>query len=225
MPNWVYNSVTITTPDGRPVSATTLEQIRTAVASPGAIDTDKRLLDFERIVPTGTDGNGDQDDEVQRRAWGVKTGACYVNETQWGWKFSTPWSVPGPVMVTLSARFPNVRFVLTTTFDQGAPCCKCTYENGEQITTEFGKMNRDKNGRSTPYHGWRNYETWNVAQWLTADEDAYEVCKRHHAHGNQYADVVLELNKQGITDTPDGVSFWAPELDTNALDELLRELP
>ena len=30
---------------------------------------------------------------------------------------------------------------------------------------------KDSNGRSMPYNGWANYETWNVAQWLTATPD------------------------------------------------------
>jgi hypothetical protein len=220
MPNWIYNNVVITNPDGRPVQTPTLDEIRTTVANPDTTDTDKRLLDFERIIPTGTD-----DVDIQRRAWGVKWGACNVQPTPNGWKFSTPWDYPATIYTTLSARFPMVRFVVTTTTETPTVRCRYTYENGERIKMEYGKMSKDKNGRPTPYNGWRNYETWCVALWLTGDPDAYELCKRHRYSGNIYADVAVELNKRGITHTPDGVAFWAPELDTNALDEMLNELP
>ena len=83
----------------------------------------------------------------------------------------------------------------------------------------------DDNTKPTPYNGWTNYETWNVAQWLTADPDGYELCKYHRDKGNYYADVALELNRRGVTQTPDGVLFWSPAIDTVALDEMLYELP
>jgi hypothetical protein len=84
---------------------------------------------------------------------------------------------------------------------------------------------KDSNGRSMPYNGWANYETWNVAQWLTATPDAYELSKRHRDSSNAYADMVHELTSKGITTTPDGVLLWCAELDLRALDDLIRELP
>ena len=78
---------------------------------------------------------------------------------------------------------------------------------------------------STPYNGWTNYETWNVAMWLTSDPEGYELCKHHRDRGNYYADVAVELTNRGITQTPDGVLFWSPAIDTEALDAMLYELP
>lgn len=82
----------------------------------------------------------------------------------------------------------------------------------------------DNHGRPTPYNGWSNYDTWNVAQWLTAQPDYYELCKRHRDSHNTYADVALELSKRGITETPDGVLFWSATINTTELDAMLREL-
>jgi|LauGreDrversion4_2_1035121.scaffolds.fasta_scaffold08528_1 hypothetical protein len=83
---------------------------------------------------------------------------------------------------------------------------------------------RDNNGRPTPYNGWSNYETWNVAQWLTAQPDLYDLCRRHSNSANTYADVAFELNQRGITSTPDGVLFWSETINTTELDAMLREL-
>ena len=84
---------------------------------------------------------------------------------------------------------------------------------------------RDENNRPTPYNGWRNYETWNVALWLTSDPDSYEMCKHHRDNEKAYADVVLALNARGITATPDGVALWSERLDVTALDRMITELP
>lgn len=72
---------------------------------------------------------------------------------------------------------------------------------------------------------WTNYETRNVAMWLTSNAEGYELCKHHRDRGNYYADVAVELAKKGITHTPDGVLFWSPAIDTEALDTMLYELP
>jgi hypothetical protein len=84
---------------------------------------------------------------------------------------------------------------------------------------------KDENGRSTPYNGWLNFETWNIAQYLTSSPEMYERCKRHHTKENCYADVVLELQREGITTTTDGVQLWSSKIDTQALDAMLAELP
>lgn len=83
---------------------------------------------------------------------------------------------------------------------------------------------KDEEGRSTPYNGWLNFETWNVAQFLTSTPEMYERCKRHTAKENCYADVVLELQKEGISTTSDGVQLWSSKIDSQALDAMLAEL-
>ena len=85
--------------------------------------------------------------------------------------------------------------------------------------------NENTNEIPPPYNGWTNYETWNVAQFLTTTPDNYALCVRHKERGNYYADVVLELHNNGITTTTDGVELWSAKLDTNALDEMIYELP
>ena len=84
---------------------------------------------------------------------------------------------------------------------------------------------KDEEGRSTPYNGWLNFETWNVAQYLTSTPEMYERCRRHKASEHTYTDVVLELQKEGITTTSDGVPLWSSTIDLQALDAMLAELP
>ena len=36
------------------------------------------------------------------------------------------------------------------------------------------------------YHGWKNWETWNVALWLGNDEGAYRECLRLAKRANHY---------------------------------------
>lgn len=76
-----------------------------------------------------------------------------------------------------------------------------------------------------PYNGWTNYETWNVAQYLTTTPELYALCVKHKERGNYYADVVLELHALGVTTTSDGVELWSPRLDTEALDHMIYEMP
>lgn len=83
---------------------------------------------------------------------------------------------------------------------------------------------KDDNGRSTPYNGWTNYETWNVSQWLTGTPDNYELCLRHVKAGNSYVDIAVEMNRRGIMTTPDNVDFWSERIDVPALDAMLSEL-
>lgn len=69
------------------------------------------------------------------------------------------------------------------------------------------------------YHGWKNWDTWNVALWLGNDEGFYRIARRFV----NYKDLANELEACGVTETPDGASFKDETLDTYALDELLME--
>ena len=70
-------------------------------------------------------------------------------------------------------------------------------------------------------NGWSNYETWNVALWIGNDEGLYNWARewRHHGY-KSFAHQVSEI----MTETPDGVSWTHPELDTDELDEMMAEL-
>lgn len=70
------------------------------------------------------------------------------------------------------------------------------------------------------YNGWKNYETWNVALWISNDEGLYNASKEFSNYEN-FAHYLLE--GYGIVDTPDGVEYSNPDLDIVALDELFLE--
>lgn len=75
---------------------------------------------------------------------------------------------------------------------------------------------------SNRYNGWKNYETWNVALWLGNDEGLYSLAREHRQDG--YASVAAALRELGVIETPDGVSYTDSGLDTDELDECVREL-
>lgn len=77
----------------------------------------------------------------------------------------------------------------------------------------------------TPYNGWKNYETWNVALWLGNDEELYRIARRA-ASGTRtpYRDTVEALARHGITATPDGVAYDDADLSLSELNQALREL-
>ena len=70
------------------------------------------------------------------------------------------------------------------------------------------------------YQGWKNYETWNVSLWINNDPGFYSL-----AQGcSEIGDLIDCLFSQGWTHTPDGVEFDGPELDYEALDDLVKEI-
>ena len=71
------------------------------------------------------------------------------------------------------------------------------------------------------YNGWANYETWNVALWLQNDEGLYSFARE--ARGD-YDSLAAELRDIGARETPDGVAYNYSGLDTDELDNMLREL-
>lgn len=70
------------------------------------------------------------------------------------------------------------------------------------------------------YNGWSNYETWNVALWISNDEAMYNLVKPYR-NWKQAKKMLWEFD---ITKTDDGVSLEDPELNTEELDELVSEL-
>jgi len=72
---------------------------------------------------------------------------------------------------------------------------------------------------SDTYNGWKNRATWNVSLWLGNDEGIYRLSRRFVS----YKDLANELEELGSLETPDGVSWKDPDLDTYALDEWLTD--
>ena len=70
------------------------------------------------------------------------------------------------------------------------------------------------------YNGYANYETWNVALWISNDEVIYNLVKRY----SNWERAKKTLWEFYFTATDDGVSFEDPALNTEELDELMSEL-
>lgn len=80
---------------------------------------------------------------------------------------------------------------------------------------------------NTKYNGWANYETWNVALWISNDEEMYNLAK----DVGDYSVFVLEYSVQpSVIDTeqarmtPDRVSWSDPRIDVKAINKLISEL-
>ena len=70
------------------------------------------------------------------------------------------------------------------------------------------------------YNGRANWETWNVALWVQNDYALYEVAKE----AEEYGDIADYMVSNGMTHTPDGAEVDGPELDYEALDDMVAEL-
>lgn len=80
------------------------------------------------------------------------------------------------------------------------------------------------------YEGWANYQTWNVALWISNDQILYAEA-RDYANSQDthvpvtYREFVAEFMDGTVGDvTPDGVSWTDPTLDHEALDLFITEL-
>jgi hypothetical protein len=68
------------------------------------------------------------------------------------------------------------------------------------------------------YHGWANYETWNVSLWIQNNERLYNISQ----WCDSYAEFIYELGVSGTHKvwTPNGVNFEDSKLNIAELDEL-----
>lgn len=70
--------------------------------------------------------------------------------------------------------------------------------------------------------GWKNYETWSVANAFQKDEALYKMITiEGYRRYSELAAVLLDL---GITKTLEGVRYDDPIIDVRALSELLRDM-
>jgi hypothetical protein len=79
------------------------------------------------------------------------------------------------------------------------------------------------------YNGWANYETWNVALWISNDEGLYSLAKACRKSKSPYGSFRTDLRDvwgdESIgQQTPDGVSWFDSKLDIEALNELVQSL-
>ena len=74
----------------------------------------------------------------------------------------------------------------------------------------------------TTYNGWTNYETWNVALWISNDEGLYHLAKEAGDY-QTFVDCLLAPTFSDAT-TDDGVKWNDPAINVVELDEMFEEL-
>jgi len=72
----------------------------------------------------------------------------------------------------------------------------------------------------TEYNGWANYETWNVALWISNDEGLYNIARKSGDY-ESFSEAMREL---GSTETLDKVAWNDSGVDIKAIDRMIREL-
>lgn len=78
------------------------------------------------------------------------------------------------------------------------------------------------------YNGWKNYETWNIALWISNDEELYNMAREFKGADDPYESfvkIMREIGNEKINiETPDGVAWNDTGLDYERLDEMMEEL-
>jgi hypothetical protein len=69
-------------------------------------------------------------------------------------------------------------------------------------------------------NGWKNYQTWNVALWIGADEFLYAFARK----SRNWTRCVRKLESIGYDRTPDGVLFRDKRVSRREMTEMLKEL-
>ena len=71
------------------------------------------------------------------------------------------------------------------------------------------------------YNGWTNYETWNVALWITGDERFYNIAKECKSFENFVATMKDELEQPC---TPDNVGWDLPCVNKEEVERVFEDL-
>jgi len=86
-----------------------------------------------------------------------------------------------------------------------------------------------KTDEETDYNGWRNWESWNVAAWISNDEMIYSRAVFVAHHPDRYPRpfealrdlVVAARHSSAKVHTPDGADWFDERLDVGELDEMI----
>lgn len=70
------------------------------------------------------------------------------------------------------------------------------------------------------YNGWKNYETWAMALWITSDEYVYNIAY----HSRNWTHCRIRLENHGYTECVDGISFRNSRLSGTELTKMIKEL-
>jgi hypothetical protein len=76
------------------------------------------------------------------------------------------------------------------------------------------------------YNGWMNYQSWNVAMWLSNTESLYRsMCRFMQTYDGSHGGSPYRafIKKMRLTKTPDRVSYISNLLDYARLDEFMYE--
>ena len=100
-----------------------------------------------------------------------------------------------------------------------------------RIKKKYGKIlkvTEPINKKNTPYNGWANYETWNVALWIRNTEYIYysavEYVKSKSRKGQVLYSEFIIKNRMDGTKTGDGVMYSGTNLSLTQLNGMLREI-
>lgn len=69
-------------------------------------------------------------------------------------------------------------------------------------------------------NGWKNYETWNVALWISSDPDLYELAKGSHT----WAMLRRRLMWCGYDSTGDGVWYMSRKISGREITGMIKEI-
>jgi hypothetical protein len=75
------------------------------------------------------------------------------------------------------------------------------------------------------YNGYKNYNTWNVALWLSNDYPLYSATIGYAKYGTPFLSLRHDLKETfNYTATKDGVSLWSRDLDIQHLNDVINEM-
>ena len=69
-------------------------------------------------------------------------------------------------------------------------------------------------------NGWKNYQTWNMAMWLTSDEYLYGILRECH----NWNMARTRLSRAGFWETGDGVAIVDRRISGREMSQLMKEI-